>query len=214
VALNAASNGLFWWEAHPDPDKYYDKIEDLSNQSLLSAHLTGGAAWQWPRRRPALQKEHIERTHFVLLYFFAMLPKGSFEPVHHYLNGLAMMAKTDLHLSLGIDAFLQFYTAFRKALAKHEQFPPDQDIKTYGYRPLRKIIPDQTGFEALMDKAAVLLERGRGPGVAVSLQEVLHMKHCMDWYFITLAARHFQNDPILNLTILPDDQPERTEEQA
>lgn len=205
VALNAASTGLFWWEVHPDPDQYYDKIEDLESHTFLSARLTGGASWQWPLRRPPLQKEHLERAHFILLYFFAMLSKGSFEPVHHYLNGLAMLAKTDLHLPLGIDAFLQFYTAFRKALGAHEVIPPGQDIKIYGYAPLNRIILDQASFEALMDKAAALMARGRAPDPSISLTEVLHMKNCMDWYFFTPAARHFEQDPTLLVTILEDD---------
>jgi hypothetical protein len=59
-----------------------------------------------------------------------------------------------------------------------------------------------------------MLERGRGTGTAATLEEVLQMKHCIDWYLVTLAARHFQNDPNIKLTIPPDEQSPQREETS
>lgn len=205
AALNIATTGLFWWQVQTDPDKYYEKIVDLESNTALSARLSGGSNWEWSQRKVPFKEEHVERTHFIFTYLCARLPSGRFEPLEHYLTGLAMLAKTDFHLYLGVDAFLQFYNAFRKALAVHESPDPDQDIKTYGYAPLRRLVPDQATFDALMDKAAEMLRHPPTGVQPVTLNDVVLMKSYCGWYFFTLAARFLKSDPALLLTVLEDD---------
>jgi AbiV family abortive infection protein len=198
AALSIGASGIFWWNARREPDKYYDKILDLSSSTELSARLAPENAWQWPQRKRPLTEEDLRYTHFIFRYLCRVPPPGSLEFFHHYLSGLAMVASTDIHLFLGLDAFLQFHAAFQKAVLQFEQ-PSEGQFKDYGYVPLQYIVPDKATFQALIEKAEAMLAQRPSVHSVPTLHEVLLLKSYCDLYIMTLAARDSNNDPTLRL---------------
>jgi AbiV family abortive infection protein len=209
AALSVGSRGVFWWNARIEPGKYYEKILDLSSNTRLSAHI-GTFPWQWPQQKTAFQEHHIQYSHMVFGYFLSLPHTRQPEWLGHYIAGLAMLATIDVHLPLGLDAFMRFHAAFQKAVMEHEK-TTEGHLRDYGYHPLEQLVTDKATFVTVIDKAEALLNNRPPNPPLITLQEILQLKSYCDWYFLTLAARHVQDDPNLRLTLLREKEEENQE---
>jgi AbiV family abortive infection protein len=198
AALNAGANGFFYWNTAVDLEKYYEEIQDLENKKKVSITMAPKLALGWHKRKMTLALEELCLSQLIFEYFLVPTRRSDIFFIDAYMTGLAMFAKTDIHLRMETQTFYQFYICFKKALMERQQCSADQ-IKEVGYSELEKLITDKAAFDRVMDLGAVL-EKGQPTMPSpITLQEVASMKQYASFYLLTLAVRKNKGDETLRL---------------
>jgi AbiV family abortive infection protein len=115
IALNVATRGFFWWYLPVKAAKFFDEIRDLErNVSLAIDSSSLSVSWG----NHALRENDLEEALRVYAYL-SRLPKDHWEPYVKYLQGLALVAKNDIHGRFEPTIMLMFYQAFRGCAIEH-----------------------------------------------------------------------------------------------
>jgi AbiV family abortive infection protein len=116
AAMNIGSAGLWWWQRGEQTEKFYQRLTDLKAPPgmMLDLRVHLGPTFEW--QREALDDAHLQR---VALCFGTI--SWLDEPVYKavidtYLAGLALCAKSDLHLNLAPQANQQFAACLLEAM--------------------------------------------------------------------------------------------------
>jgi AbiV family abortive infection protein len=122
VALSVGSAGFFWYELTTQAQKYYESLRDLdASNHELHMHRNRGLPKEWSdpegkKKYVLLEKSHLENA-VKFLAAFGPLPDEVAAPIFGpYLQGMVLLAKTDIHLSLEKQAQQAFMEALRRAL--------------------------------------------------------------------------------------------------
>src|SRR5262249_53909190 len=114
---------------------------------------------------------------------FAFLPRpderSMHEPFNHYLTALAFMGKNDVHMQVEVNAFMEFFLAFRTACLQYSGWDGAGEFCEGAKHILEPIIPaenigDNTAL-GLLDFAAEI-ERSKVTSKPLTLSEVIGMK--------------------------------------
>lgn len=200
AALNVGTNGFFYWNTSVDLEKYYEEIRDLENNKKVSLTLQTKLTLGWHERKMALTEKELYLSKITFEYFLAPTKKSDIYFIDDYMTGLAMFAKTDIHLRLEGEIFYQFYLSFKHAVVKYEACEESQ-IKEIGYSQIERLLKDKPEYERILDIGATL---GKGqPDISepITLKEVVSMKQYCGAYLLTLAVRKYKGNNTLRLTL-------------
>jgi AbiV family abortive infection protein len=104
AAMNIGCNGFWWWQRAEQTEKFYQRLTDLKapDGMMLDLRMHQGPRFEWQRR--ALDDADLQRVALCLGTIARLdepIHKGVIDP---YLAGLALFAKSDLHLNLAPQA--------------------------------------------------------------------------------------------------------------
>ncbi len=198
AALNVGANGFFYWNTAVDLDKYYDEIKDLENKKKVAITMSPKLALGWHERKMVLTLEELCLTQLTFEYFLVPTRRSDIYFIDGYMTGLAMFAKTDIHLRMETETFFQFYGSFKKAVMEVQSCETTQ-VKEVGYTELEKLIPGKEAYDRIMDLGAALESKERSMTSRITLQEVVLMKQYASYYLLTLAVRKHRGDHTLRL---------------
>jgi hypothetical protein len=191
VMLNIGTGGFFWYELSSQAETYYESIKDLEapHMSVAIGKMTGlPREWMQTgpngqrRERVALEEAHLNNA-INAMAAFGFLPDAEAEPIFgQYLQGLALLAKTDLHLTTGNQARTAFLLALRRALVRFgDMKSEDEKLLPVLHRVMEPIIPPVEHRDQIF---AGLESAGQG-----SIGEVIAAKRVTDLYLSLVARR-------------------------
>ena len=187
TALNIATMGFFWFTVPEAISRYYDSIEDLESRKQVVVERVPRLAIDFGHM--TLDSSTLMSTALV----FAFLPRPDERSMHgpfdHYLTALAFMGKNDVHMQVEVNAFMEFFLAFRTACVQYGGWNGAGEFRESAKQILESLIPaenvgDNTTL-GLLDLATEI-ERTRVPTKPVTLSEVIGMKLVSDAYFLSV----------------------------
>ena len=119
MALNVGTLGYFWFHEPLDADplqsgKYYEKFVDLVTEKEVKACRTPPLRWELGPRR-ALERVDFYRWSLCCSHLLAL--RGDHVSIcERYLDGMAMVAKSDAHMAFELQAVAVFYLALKEAV--------------------------------------------------------------------------------------------------
>lgn len=198
AALNIGANGIFYWNIPIDVAKYYDYITDLETKSKLTVQLETHLTFNWKEKNLFLTEQNLQLAFMVYEELIMLNSAREAKPITHYIDGLGLLAKTDIHLRLEASALTSFYQAFYEAVQVYEQPNPDSDILETGYLQIEKMLTGKEEFDRTV-KIIKSLQEDKILSEPISLREVVAMKRYCEIYFLTIAARKMHKDNTLKL---------------
>lgn len=200
AAINVGTNGFFYWNTLVDVEKYYDEIRDIENDKKVSLTLGTKLALGWHERKMALTEEELYLSKIVFEYFLVPTKKNDIYFINNYMAGLAMFAKTDIHLRLEKEIFYHFFKSFKEALIAYKNCV-EIEIKGIGYSEIEGLINDKSEFDKILDLGIGLSKSPETISIPITLKEVISMKQYCGAYLMTLAVRKFKGDNTIRLTM-------------
>jgi hypothetical protein len=176
--------GFFWFTVPEALSRYYESIDDVENGGQVTVE-----------RVPRLL---IDFGHMILdsstllrvALVFAFLPRPNdrsmHEPFNHYLTALGYLGKNDVHMQVEINAFMEFFAAFKSAARQYGGWDGTSDFHESAKQILEPFMPAENlgdnSTQGLIDLAAGI-EINKTPARAVTLTEAIGMKLVCDAYF-------------------------------
>jgi AbiV family abortive infection protein len=115
IALSVGTRGFFWWYVPASTGNFFQEIRDLErNVSLEMDSPSLGLSWG----HRALTETELEETLLVYMYF-SRLPQKRGEAYTKYHQGLALIAKNDIHGRFEPTIITMFFQAFRGCAIQH-----------------------------------------------------------------------------------------------
>lgn len=191
VALCNGSLGIFWWSLPKDTKRYYESLTDIESKNDVV--LENAQHHRVDLQIGVLTKNMLMNS----VKCFAAMPttpgdKGQ-EPYGLYLQGMAYLCKSDIHLPLEVPAYGSFYAALKAALVHHGAWDGKANFKAALAAALGGLLDDKEEIEHHFD----LGESLRTPGTAkwsISTDDVGKIKFMCDWYFLSKARARFAQE--------------------
>jgi AbiV family abortive infection protein len=193
VMLNIGTGGFFWYELSCQAETYYESIKDLEapHMNVAIGKLTG-LPREWMQTGPngqrhervALEEAHLNNA-IRAIAAFGFMPNAEAEPIFgQYLQGLTLLAKTDLHLGVGNQARDAFLLTLRRALVRFGDMKSENEtLLPILHRVMEPVIP----LEGHRNQVFAGLESaGKG-----SVGEAVAAKRAVDLYLALVAGRLF-----------------------
>lgn len=182
LALNIGTLGFFWWRPRTDVGRYYEELRDLETGDEVVLERSPPLTVEWGERQ-VLNERAISRVMTCL----AMLPSEPEHPANealgHYLRGLALIAKTDVHLQVDRNVVEAFYLALRGGMRAYDDWdgvqPFADRFEAFGARFFT-----EKDDRATYVGAVELLEAGRLADIQVTFEKAVMMKGLADAYFL------------------------------
>lgn len=174
AALNIASAGYFYWYLPVQVDRYYEKSVDLQSDSDILVTRQTPLRPDLGRNRRVLDQAVLDRARLNLAVIFSFEgDEGRF--LGAYLEGLAWIAKSDLHFDLSNMAFKAFFEAFVLAVELFEDnsLPPEKHIE----RHLREFNFTEEDLQKYLADGNAALTNKLGK---VPMEQALNMKVLLD----------------------------------
>jgi hypothetical protein len=108
AAMNIGSAGFWWWERPDQSGKFYQRISDLKAPAgmTLDLKIHAGPPFEW--KRDALKENNLARIG-LCLGMACRLPDAVYNAIiEAYFTGLALIAKSDVHLVFAPQACERF----------------------------------------------------------------------------------------------------------
>lgn len=191
--LNIGTGGFFWYELSGQTEIYYESIRDLDAPHLEPRiGRVRGLLKEWAddhpgkRQRVGLHETHLNNAMMCLTAFGPMSDDDAAPIFGPYLQGLVLLSKTDLHLSVEIAARDAFLNALRRAMLSFGDWDGDDDrLIAALHRAIEPIIQDETDrnrlFEGLEAK----------PTIKGTLSDAVAVKRVTDVYLAIVAKRRW-----------------------
>jgi hypothetical protein len=116
AALNIGSLGFWWWHLPDDSGRFYERLTDLKAPAgmKIDLNMRTGPKVEW--KREALGDSELGRV-ALCLGMIATLENQSYRSIiEPYLTGLALVAKSDLHLAFAFQASERFAECLMQAM--------------------------------------------------------------------------------------------------
>jgi len=191
VMLNIGTAGFFWYEFSGQAQAYYESVQDLETPGVnIFIGRLSGLPKEWADDRPDGRKHQrvlLEETHLniaiMALAAFGFMPNDEAEPIFgQYLNGLTLLSKSDLHLSLETQVRDAFLTALRRAMHKFGDLEStDANLLPALHRVTEPIIKQEADRNVLFAQLDT-------PGKA-SVGDAVAAKRAADLYLAIVAQR-------------------------
>jgi AbiV family abortive infection protein len=189
LSLNIGATGFFWWYLPKHVSRYYEELADLEASAGVVVERSPELRIDWGHN--ALSQEELGRVALCM----GALPRPS-EPkkavaFDHYLNGLALLSKTDVFLQFEANAFEHFYLALKEAMRTYGDWNGTKPFASVFEARLAEYLQDE-GERATYLGAAALIETGSPAGLRVDLSDVAGLKVLTDAYLIRVFARDME----------------------
>lgn len=191
TALNVGSAGFFWFELTTQAQKYYESLEDVTAEKKhdIVVGRNRGLPKEWAdpdgkRRYVALEESHMENA-IKFLAAYAPLPEKEASSIFGpYLQGMALLARTDLHLSFEKQAMQDFMQVIRNAMRQFGDWDGEEEAFISAlHKALDPVMPEEHRlilFEHLTRTEPTEEQR---------LADAVNTKRVADIYLILVAVR-------------------------
>jgi len=189
TSMNLATSGFFWWNIPRDNSKFYEQIDDLDRPGYAVA----------PQISPKLdvnwQDEHLvldDRALGMVARDYAYLmddvysDKEKMKALSRYTNGLAMLAKNDIHLRFETNIWQEFWFGLKDVVLAYGDAQKPEDVlgvlKQQFPKNLHELLDECVALETKLAKEP------SKPLEEITLEEVYKAKALFDLY-IGLKAK-------------------------
>jgi AbiV family abortive infection protein len=196
VSLNTATSGYFWWNVPRDVSKYYEQIDDLERSGYAVApQISPTLDFNWKDQHMVLDNAALG----VVARNYAYIMKEVFPhkkrkaALGQYANGLALLAKNDVHLRFETNIWQEFWFGLKKTVLAYGDSQKDEGTLD--------VLKRQFGeeFHELLDEFATLeLKLAATPSMPlkdITLEEVYKAKILFDFY-IGLKAKDWAKSKV------------------
>jgi AbiV family abortive infection protein len=195
VMLSIGCAGVFWYELSGQTETYYESIRDLDAPGLVP-HIfrPKGLAREWATMRPdgakrdlaPLKTQHLENV-MKCLAAFGPMPDHEAAPIFGlYLQGLTLLCKSDMNLSLEIQARAMFLAALRHAMIHFKDWNGVEGEFLSALRQvMAPVVPQAEHQEILL---ASLTGNADNANVA---SDAVAVKRILDLYLLLVAVRQW-----------------------
>jgi AbiV family abortive infection protein len=116
AALNIGSMGFWWWHLPDQRNRFYERLADLkaSPGMKIDFDMNVGPKFEW--KRDALDDGTLSRVAVCFGIIVALEQSARHTIIESYLTGLALTAKSDLHLNLAFQASERFAASLLQAM--------------------------------------------------------------------------------------------------
>lgn len=113
IALNIASKGFIWWYTPSNPKRFQDSCLDLESKAPVDLALSPHLAINWGKE---VLTEAILWETLATYVYLNRLEEHERQPFLDYEQGLALLAKSDLHFNFEMNILACFYRALQGGL--------------------------------------------------------------------------------------------------
>lgn len=194
IALNVATKGLFWWNVQKDIEKYFEEITDLeadkNDNVKIGMSIGKRLAIDWGTANMSLDQE--EMTRVSMIFAFLMNENKKMENfLKGYATAMVLFSKTDIHLRLEVNAFDEFFKAFKEALIAFGDWNGKEDIKETIKNQFAKL-GDLKDLDQTLDLCVSLEQDTEHKKIHnITLTEVAAIKLYCDFYIQMKVNEHF-----------------------
>ena len=184
TSINIATTGFFWWNIPKDDSKFYEQIDDLDRSGYAVApQISPKLDVNWQQMHLVLDDATLSRVarDYAYLMHEVYNDEAKMKALSRYTNGLAMLAKNDIHLRFETNIWQEFWFGLKDTvLAYHDTDKPEDVLPV-----LRSQFP--ADFNELLDKCALIeniLVRSKNSKALkeITLTEVYEVKLLYDLY--------------------------------
>jgi AbiV family abortive infection protein len=185
--LSIGSIGYFWFEKPAFTRRVFEEIKDL-DQPKLKLEIGPRLSFWSSGRAVAMTEQHLQHTIECVSTFAPMGDKAA-EPIFGpYFQGLALIAKSDVHISTDELARVSFITTLRASLRHYGAWDGEEtSFRDALDRAFRPIIPEAE-HRAVMFAALDPISGGAQP---IS-EGMVSAKHLADLFLIRTASDRWQ----------------------
>lgn len=185
ACLNIGTIGYFWFERPGLERQMFDEVRDLEHRRRLQ--IEPKESFWGDERAVALTDEHIDHA-IRCMMAFATLPEQEAEPIFRpYLDGLALIAKSDAFYSFDLMARHAFVACLSGALARYGGWNGDQgSLRVCFDAAFAPIMPDPEHREQMF---RVLTPEG--DAMETPLANLRSAKQLADLYLILVGRRNW-----------------------
>lgn len=189
MALNVATLGYFWFHEPLDADpkqsgRFWERLLNLETNQEIRADRKSPLRLEFGRPR-VLERADLNRWITCFGHLLRINDAAKQEVCHRYLDGLAMIAKSDVHMAFEIQAVAAFYLALKAAMKAYGGLSDDEPFAT----ALRRFVSEK--FKTFDDADHLDRLIGIGESInkgpvphAMNMNDVLVMKAICDVYLI------------------------------
>jgi AbiV family abortive infection protein len=184
AAMNLGTLGFWWWQRPGQSARCYQRLKDLKAPTgmKLDFNLYAGAKFEW--KQEALTENHLNRV-ALCLGMASRLENPAYNAiVEPYMTGLALIAKSDLHLNLAPSACERFAACLLAAMGHFGDWDGTDEglLAAIGksFRGLFKQIDDEQELLALLRQ----LRRRPPESTDLTLEPAAILKVLCDGYLI------------------------------
>ena len=184
TALNIGSLGFFWWYMPEQISRFYEQIQDLESNSILTLERSPKLKIGWGNH--VLTSQVLNR---VALCFGMLPPQDKLDlhtPFNHYLTGLGYLSKTDVHMQFEPHAFAEMYKAMKLGMSQYGDWSAGKSYRESFEAILEKTMSGLPDYKRLLKFCEVgeELEEHKLPSQPLNLGDVGMMKVLADRYFL------------------------------
>jgi hypothetical protein len=184
AVLNIGSLGFFWYELPQQTSRYFESARDLETPDMeIGMGRSPGLVESW--KRQALSEKHLHHA-LQCMAVFGPLPEAVGGPIFGpYLHGLALLSKSDIHLSSEDLARDEFIKCLRAAI-RHFGGSDGSDASLVAslHEVFREIIPEVEHRDLLFGIIAPPHRTQEG-----ALADAISAKRLADLYLVLVADR-------------------------
>lgn len=193
VMLSIGCAGVFWYELSGQTETYYESIRDLDAPGLVP-HIfrPQGLAREWATMRPdgvkrdraPLETQHLDNA-MKCLAAFGPMPDHEAAPIFGpYLQGLTLLCKSDMNLSLEVQARALFLAALRHAMIHFKDWNgAEAEFVSALSQVMTPVVPEPEHREILLTSLT------GDAGNANVASDAVAVKRILDLYLLLVAVR-------------------------
>jgi len=197
VALNVGSMGYFWWYVPRQISRFYETLTDTETNTDVVVERSPILALDW--QRGVLSEQELRHTALCLGLLPGPQDSETHEPFDHYLTGLALLGKNDIHLQLEANAYEQFYRSLKSGMKLYQDWDGVGPFGPAFDAVIQTVLPDFEDTTKYLELCRQF-ELGRPKPTKITLTEVGVMKLLCDAYFLrtfdrlAVERRKMEND--------------------
>jgi AbiV family abortive infection protein len=182
LSLNIGTTGFFWWRRRDDLATFFENLRDLETGDGVVIERSPSLKIEWGDRN-VLNDVALSRV----MTCFAMMPRDGNDPVvqalGHYVRGLALIAKTDIHIQFNTNVVQEFYLALRGGMEAYGDWDTDTSfVERFREFATRFFKGDED--EERFVQAVKLCEEDRIAEIDLPFEKAVIMKLLTDGFYL------------------------------
>jgi hypothetical protein len=186
LAFNIGTFGFFWWQKRQHTQRFYERLTDLETNDEVVIERSPSLIIDWGAGQ-VLDERTLNRVRLCM----AMLPLEDEVPGQeafgHYLRGLALIAKSDIHLQLDANIFASFLTALREGMRLYGTWDGEEPYVDVFATFIERFEKDDD--ERARYVAAVTAAEAGDLSVKLTFDQVVILKGLADAFFVETFDR-------------------------
>lgn len=191
AAMNIGSTGFWWWHPPDQTGRFYQRLTDLTAPTgmKLDLNIHAGPKFEW--RRDALKEDQLTRVAVCLGMASRLDNLVYYAVIETYVTGLALFAKSDLHLSFAPQASERFAASLCEAMRHFDDWDETDEGLPAAIAASFPFKQPEDGQELL----ALLRQLRRHPldATGLTLERAAILKFLCDAYLIRRFETMAQN---------------------